>query len=352
MNQDPMTRHDGQGPPRSRSGPGAGPDPADVCVLVVAFNSAAHLPGLLESLPDAAGDLSLRVIVVDNDSTDDTVAVARGFGVTVVESGANIGYAAGINRGRPHAEGCRAILVANPDLRLGPRAINALFDEVVATGGVAVPLLRGADGRPRPSIRREPTVRRQLGEALLGDHWPTRPASLAIMVRDLRAYEVRSDVDWATGAALMFPVACDSDVGPWAEEYFLYSEEIDFARRVRGTGRTITFLPDVWAEHSEGGSGRSERLFALDTVNRLRYFRAWHGRWHTLAYSAAVLTELLLRVGRPAYRRALRPAVASAGRILVGGPLPDGKDVLGVAAPAAFDPLGLPADADTPSAAH
>jgi len=353
MTPDPTPHHASHAVPTSGRGHGPGAqDPADVCVLVVAFNSGEHLPGLLESLPDAAADLSLRVIVVDNESTDDTVAVARQFGVTVVESGGNIGYAAGINRGRPHAEGCRAILVANPDLRLGPRAIKVLFDEAESTGGVVVPLLRGADGRHRPSIRREPTVSRQLGEALLGDHWPTRPASLAIMVRDPRAYEVRSEVDWATGAALMFTAACDADVGPWAEEYFLYSEEIDFARRVRGTGRTITFLPDVWAEHSEGGSGRSERLFALDTVNRIRYFRAWHGRWHTMAYSAAILIELLLRFRRPAYRGALRVAAESAARISVGVPLPDGRDVVGVAPSAEPEHVGRHVDAEVPRASR
>ena len=48
-----------------------------VTIAVVTFNSADVLPGLVESLPDGAGDLPWRHVVVDNDTTDDTVAVAR-----------------------------------------------------------------------------------------------------------------------------------------------------------------------------------------------------------------------------------------------------------------------------------
>lgn len=303
---------------------------AEVCVIVVSFNSADHLPELLDSLLPAADGVPLRVVVVDNASSDNSVEVAHQRGAIVVESGGNIGYAAGINVGRPLATGCRAILVANPDLRFCPGAIRRMYASAIGSDSVVVPLLKGPDGRVRPSLRREPTVGRQLGEALLGDHWPNRPARLAIMVRAEQPYCTRAAIDWATGAALMIPVECDADVGSWDESFFLYSEEVDFARRVRQGGRQVLFTPDACAEHAEGGSGRSDRLFTLDAVNRIRYFRKWNGRLRSVLYGSAIELELLLRARRPTHRRALRDVVRATGLVARGRDLPDGREIMGV----------------------
>jgi N-acetylglucosaminyl-diphospho-decaprenol L-rhamnosyltransferase len=305
---------------------------ADVCVIVVSFNSADHLPELLDSLAPAADGVSLRVVVVDNASDDDSVAVARRRGATVVETGANLGYAAGINYGRPWAAGCSAILIANPDLRFADGAIRTMFDSAMKSDAVVVPTLTDADGRVRPSLRREPTLLRQLGEALLGDHWPGRPASLAIMVRTEQPYGSASAVDWATGAALMIPSSCDAAVGPWEEAYFLYSEEVDFARQAREHGRHIWFIPDASAAHTEGGSGQSQRLYALDAVNRIRYFSTWNSRWRSVLYGAAVAVELVLRAGRPTHRGALRDVASATLRVARGQALPDGREVMGLPA--------------------
>ncbi len=302
----------------------------DVCVLVVSFNSADHLPALLDSLSAAADGLTLRVVVVDNASSDSSVEVARRENAIVVEAGGNVGYAAGINVGRPWARGCRAILVANPDLRFSPGAIRLMYTGAVRSDSVVVPLLRGPENEVRRSLRREPTVTRQLGEALLGDRWPTRPAWLAIMVREKAAYHAPGPVDWATGAALMIPRGLDARVGSWDERYFLYSEEVDFARRVREAGSQIWFDPRAEVEHAEGGSGRSERLFALDALNRIRYFSTWNGRARSVLYGAAIELELLLRIMRPTHRRAMRDVGRATALVARGKPLPDGRDVMGI----------------------
>ena len=51
-----------------------------------------------------------------------------------------------------------------------------------------------------------------------------------------RSYEYRHAIDWATGATLFINAELDRRVGRWDEQFFLYSEEIDFVRRVRETG--------------------------------------------------------------------------------------------------------------------
>jgi len=145
----------------------------DCAVIVVTYNSARYIDGLLDSLPAAAVDLTLRVIVVDNGSADDTVQRARDHpDVMCVETGANLGYAGGINVGRRHAGQRGALAVLNPDLVLEPGALRemlgALDDPAV---GVVVPMLLDFAGHLYPSLRREPTLTSAIGDALLGRHF-------------------------------------------------------------------------------------------------------------------------------------------------------------------------------------
>jgi GT2 family glycosyltransferase len=91
----------------------------DCAVLVVTYNSALDIEGLLDSLPAAAAGLCIRSVVVDNGSTDGTIELLRRRpDVRLIESGANLGYAGGINLARGHAGPCDSVLVLNPDLTM------------------------------------------------------------------------------------------------------------------------------------------------------------------------------------------------------------------------------------------
>jgi GT2 family glycosyltransferase len=100
---------------------------------------------------------------------------------------------------------------------------------------------------------------------------------------------------------------CDAAVGPWDESYFLYSEEVDFAWRVRQAGYPIDFVPAARAMHEEGGSGRVDVLVPLRGLNKLRYYRARHSRAASAVYAAGLLVHLLARAWDTEHRRAIRP---------------------------------------------
>ncbi len=278
----------------------------DCAVVIVTFNSARYITGLLDSLPAAAAGLTLRTIVVDNGSADATGDLVRERpGVCLVETGANLGYAAGINVGRRHAGEYSSLLVLNPDLRLEPGMLRemsaALADPAV---GIVAPMLLEPDGSRYPSLKRQPSLTRTIGDALLGSHLSGLPGWLSEIVRDERSYRHRHRVDWAGGAALLISAACDREVGRWDERYFLYSEETDYATRARAAGFRIEYLPAARAVHRGGGSGRSSGLVALMAVSRLRYFEK-HGGW-LWPYQAALLAAALLRSADSGHRAALR----------------------------------------------
>jgi GT2 family glycosyltransferase len=278
----------------------------DCAVIIVTYNSNRDIAGLLDSLPAAAAGLTLRVIVVDNGSADDTVERVRKHpGVVCVEAGANRGYAGGINVGRQHSGQCGALAVLNPDLILEPGALRsmcaALDDPAV---GVVVPMLLDFEGHRHPSLRREPTLASAIGDGLFGHHFGRRPGRLSEVVRDENAYRYRHPVDWAAGAAMLISAACDRVVGAWDEGFFLYSEEVDYAARARAAGLRIEYVPQARAHHRKGGSGQSHALIALMAVNRVRYFEK-HGKPAGLMRAAVFLHELL-RSAAPGHRAALR----------------------------------------------
>ena len=277
----------------------------DCAVIVVTYNSARCIDGLLDSLPAAAVDLTLRVIVVDNGSADDTVKRVRDHpDVICVETGVNLGYAGGINVGRRHAGRCGALVVLNPDLVLEPGALcemcSALDDPAV---GVVVPMLLDFAGHLYPSLRRDPTLTSAIGDALLGKHFKRRLVSLSEIVHDERKYHDRHPVDWAVGAAMLISAACDRVVGAWDERFFLYSEEVDYATRVRAAGFRVEYVPQARARHRGAGSGQSHALIALKAINRVRYFEKCGRATGTMR--AAVLLHELLRSTSPSHRGAL-----------------------------------------------
>lgn len=276
--------------------------PVDVVVVVVTFRSEPTVDRLLESLHRSVGGLRIAVVVVDNASDDATTdVVGRHDDVLLVEAGGNIGYGAGINLGSTAAPASDITVVLNPDLAAEPGMLAELIDELGAGEGhgVAVPALRNPDDSLACSIRREPTVLRTLGDALLGARWRGRPSRLGEIVYADETYRDGGDVDWATGAAFGISGRCAKDVGPWDERFFLYSEEVDFARRARTRGWRVRYVPSAVAVHDGGGSGSSPVLDALLAINRVHYMRRYHGRPAAAVTWAALLLGQILRSRRP-----------------------------------------------------
>lgn len=292
----------------------------DLAIIIVAYKSAGDLPALLESVPRAVGELEWHAIVVDNYGLDDLSAVAGADPrVTVMQTGANLGYSGGLNHGLQHAPESRYTVFLNPDLTLHENALSALVSACrpgsLGDVAAAVPVVLDETGAVQPSLRREPTVRRSLGEALFGDRWAARPAWLAEMVRDPAVYHAPAPVEWATGAALVVRSDALAAVGPWdSQRFFLYSEETDYSRRIRACGHVIVFVPDAVVSHRGAGSGSSSALEALMAVNKLRYFRKWHGPAASAAFFCVAVLHNLLRANRPHSRAILTALLVAPSR--------------------------------------
>jgi exopolysaccharide biosynthesis WecB/TagA/CpsF family protein len=281
---------------------------ADVVVIIVSYNSAQHISALLASLRALCRQLRLRVVIADNGSTDGTQdLLAEETDIIMVEPGGNRGYAGGINAAYRHAGDADAVLVLNPDLVIEPGSLQAMRRRLRdSDAGAVVPRLLDKDGSTYPSLRREPTVLRTIGDALFGSRRPGRPEWLSEIDRDPESYQHAHQVDWATGAAVLIRRDVADAVGEWDEQFFLYSEETDYLRRVRQSGATVWYEPMARVHHDRGGSGSSIDLDALLAVNRVRYARKHRSAAYATAIRGAVILHELVRSSQPRHRAILR----------------------------------------------
>lgn len=290
--------------------------------MVVTYHSEHLLPDLLASLGPGMAGVRWHLTVADNDSRDGTVGTLRRLAPegTVVEMGANRGYSAGINAAVAAATASgrsfTAILVLNPDVRLEPGAGRELLVALRTPGtGIAVPRLTDAAGSLIPSLRREPSVLRTLGDALLGAGRAGRIPLLGEVVTGEHHYAAPATAAWADGSTQLISLDCWQACGGWDESYFLYSEETDFALRARDAGFATRFTPTARAVHLEGASRRSPALWALLSANRVRLYRRRHGPVRTAGFWTALLLREVSRAvigrhtSRAAVRRLLRPGL-------------------------------------------
>lgn len=251
----------------------------EVDVIIVTYNSARVISDLLDSLPPALGNIAANIIIVDNGSTDSTVKILVDRGDCKLVQSTNTGYAGGINRGVREGSGANAILILNPDVRLGPGAVAPLLDALRPSGtGIAAPRVLSDHGNLEFSLRREPSLLRALGLSR------TKRPALSDHVQEAAAYEHPHAADWALGAVLMISRHCFDTLGGWDESFFLYSEETDFCLRARDIGLRTWYEPRSVAVHIGGGSGRNDRTHAMLAVNRVRLYRRRHGQLASWCY--------------------------------------------------------------------
>jgi N-acetylglucosaminyl-diphospho-decaprenol L-rhamnosyltransferase len=258
--------------------------PPEISVVVVTYNSAQVIGGLLDSLETGLGGLSAEVLVVDNGSADGTAELVEARGDCRVVRSTNVGYAGGINIGAAAGSGTGPLLLLNPDVRLEAGAVPAMMRALAIPGtGIVGPKVLGQDGHLFFSLRREPTLPRALGLSF------TRLPLFSECCNRAADYEAAHTVDWALGAVLLVARDCFDALGGFDESYFLYSEETDFALKARQAGWATRYEPAASAMHIGQASGFNAETHAMQIVNRVRFYARHHGAVASWAYLAAAV---------------------------------------------------------------
>ncbi|MDZ4804163.1 MAG: glycosyltransferase [Candidatus Eisenbacteria bacterium] len=255
----------------------------DVSIVLVNWNTRDRLIGALDSLVDDAPE-NMEIIVVDNASSDDSVAVSSVHRLKpkVIVRAENGGFSAGVNTGLAAAAGRRAVLL-NSDARVRPGAIKSLVGYLDRNPGVGVVggCIVHPDGRDQGTAFALPTLLNSWLE--FGFLGLSQPLGMVAAPR------VSGPVGWVSGAFMAFDRPWAIALGGFDERFFLYAEDIDFCRRVRQARRDVHFVAEAVAVHEMRGSdpvgGRwSPRAVAA----RLAYHRKHDGAVAAFLLQAAL----------------------------------------------------------------
>jgi hypothetical protein len=253
----------------------------DLSVVIVSWNTCELLARCINSLcADAATSrIALQVIVVDNASSDGTVdMLSECFpSIDVVALTENRGFAAATNTGIERAQ-AGDILLLNPDTEPLPGALTAMRSALHAMphAGLVSGILLNPDRSIQSAGYRFPT----LTQSFL-DFFPLHDRLVASSLNGrysagdgLSPYAV----DHPLGACMLVRRDVIDQIGLLDEEYFMYSEEIDWCRRIAAGGWTILIAPAASIIHYGGQSTRqaSDAMFLQLHRSRARYFAQYH----------------------------------------------------------------------------
>jgi N-acetylglucosaminyl-diphospho-decaprenol L-rhamnosyltransferase len=244
----------------------------------------------------AALPFEVEVLVLDNASEDGSVAAARAHPAVddVIALDRRVGKAANDSALLQRASG-RYGLLLNEDSELRPGAtlaLHAALEAAPRAGAAGARLLR-PDGDEQPSAWAFPTVRTALRAAML------------LHGRNVQSVGAETrEVDWVQSAAMLVRRSAAEEVGFLDERFFVYSDEVDFAYRLRQAGWTCLWVPSAVAVHHEQLStgGVPERRIVEFSRNRDLYMRVHHGpaaaravRWLTaIPYALRAIAALVL----------------------------------------------------------
>ncbi len=278
-----------------------------------------------------APELVLEVLVVDNGSRTSPLDALRehGFGVPVLETGVNLGYAGGNNAGIRWAleRGAEFVWILNNDAEADGDALAPLVDcarRHPRGGAFCSRVLRG-DDPSRIWVAWGRVTWRQSLIALAGENAPDGPP-----------YDEEREVEWAPGCSLLLRAAAVDDVGAFDEDFFAYHEDVDWAARARAAGWTLHYAPASRVVHSIHGSSGGAAHYGgfrkyLSARNTVLYARRHASAGQAFVLALSIVATFPFQLAR----RALSGEAAGVWIKLRGW-----RDAL-AGRPIPFDELGL-----------
>ncbi len=271
-------------------------------VIILNYDSGDLLARCLDSVLADPVDFHREVVLVDNDSRDDSLARAlRGRHVDhVVRNRRNGGFAYGHNVGMGVASG-RYLCLLNPDTLIRPGAFASLVSLLEARPevGFVGPKVLGPDGEFQRSARRMiPTPFDAMCRALLISHLFPGSRRLARLHSPWRGVDTTQRVEASTGCCIVARRSMVEQIGPLDERFFLYCEDVDWFLRARDAGWEVWYHPEAVIEHQDKYSERFRRYRAVADahISMIRFHRKHYAATCPSVVNAGLYAGVLARM--------------------------------------------------------
>src|SRR5574341_249208 len=238
----------------------------ELSIIIVSWNVREYLKYCLDSIFSTLSDISTEVIVVDNNSSDgsnDFVKIAYPQ-VKLLRNSANLGFAKANNIGIKQSQG-KFILLLNPDVKLPEKSISRMLNYIKKNPGVGAvgPRLMFPDGSEQAIRYSHPNF---VTEILNTFNLERSVRKLFFGINLKKEQQVK----WLSGCRLLTSREVIAEVGGLDEEFFLFSEEMDWCYRMRKAGWKISWLRECEIIHY---SSRSTRQNIYKTILNRYYSR-------------------------------------------------------------------------------
>jgi len=260
--------------------------PLDLAVIIVSYNVSHLLHRCLETVYASTGDISYDVVVVDNVSKDDTVQMVQTEfpQAKLIANSENVGYPAGNNQGMRllGVEGQNApryTLLLNPDTEVPPNCFADFirYMDENKDVGVVGPRLLLPNGNLDLACRRsfpspEVSLYRMLGLSRL---FPKSPRFGRYNMTYLDETEL-AEVDAVVGAFMMVRTSTIQQVGMLDETFWMYGEDLDWAKRIKDAGWKIIYNPSVIVLHVKRASSKQNPKAQIEFYRAMPIFYYKH----------------------------------------------------------------------------
>lgn len=247
----------------------------DLSIGIVTYNNEKEIKSLLLDIFRHTKDLAFQVYIVDNASTDGTVALVRKEFpmVNIIETGKNLGFGAGHNRLLPLLDS-RYHLILNPDIRISSNSLKGLVDYMDTHVDVAMvtPRILNQDGTEQCLPKRTPSFRYMVCGRL--ERFSKKFAAIRreYTMADAKFTEP-TEISFCTGCFMLLSTEVFKSCNGFDERFFMYLEDAELTQRAAAYGKII-FHPDFSIVHQwERTSAKSLKFFMIHVQSMLKFLK-------------------------------------------------------------------------------
>lgn len=255
---------------------------AILTISIVTYNNEETIKDCLEKVFQHTNKYNFKIIIIDNNSTDDTVSIVEEYfkndkSINLIKNKKNIGFGAAhniaIRRGiyKYH-------LVLNPDIILKEDSIGKLIDFMENNDdvGIVSPKIIFPDGSLQFLCKREPRLF-DLGIIRFAPDLLKKIFQKRIDYYEMRdtEYDEIMNVPCLSGSFMLVRKSILDKVEGFDERFFIYFEDTDISRRISEISRTVfyphTSVMHLWNRHSH----KNVKHFIISLISTAKYFNKW-----------------------------------------------------------------------------
>jgi len=270
-------------------------NPKLISIIIVSYNTSDLTQQCIKSVYKQVKGVNFEIIVIDNSSSDNSREMlqkisSQNSNFILIQSKKNLGFSKANNKGIKKAKG-DYILLLNSDTKLNSNLLKEMLVEMEGNGDVGISscALKNSDGSLQVNGGYFPNLLRVAVWMTVQD--------LPLMDKIVKPFHPkiaqtkRDELDWVSGAFFLLKREVINNIGLLDEDYFMYTEEVDFCFRANSFGWKVLYLPKWSVTHYGGASGTKEFSVLSEYKGVKTFFSKHYHKWQFIPL------RLLLKAG-------------------------------------------------------